>query len=231
MNGRDLGGLPLIGGGVTPHGVLVRSERPDLLTAAGWQQLRALGVRTVIDLRLPAERESDPVRVPEDLDGRHVDLDGLEHREFWADYWENGLSGTPVYYLPHLAAMPERTAAVLSAVAGARPGAVLFHCAGGRDRTGLVAAVLLAIAGVEPDAIVADYLESVTTADALASARGLENPNPAVDALLAARGTTLEDAFRDFLAGLDVEALLARLPEEEAAAVRSWRGALPAQRT
>ncbi|MFD1721523.1 tyrosine-protein phosphatase [Amnibacterium endophyticum] len=230
VNGRDLGGLPLVGGGSTPHGVLLRSERPDRLDGTGWRRLHETGVRTVVDLRLPVEREDHPVAVPAHLATRHVDLDGLENAAFWADYWDNGLSGTPVYYLPHLAAMPERVVAVLAAIATAPPGGVLFHCAGGRDRTGLVAAVLLTAAGVEPDAIVDDYLESVATADALAGVLGVANPNPAIDALLAGRGTTSERAFRDFLAGLDVEALLDRLPAQQADAIRSWRGALPGQR-
>ena len=54
--------------------------------------------------------------------------------------------------------MPERTVAVLHALATAPPGGVLFHCAAGRDRTGLIAAILLTAADVEPEAIVTDYL-------------------------------------------------------------------------
>lgn len=227
VNARDLGGLPRSAGGTTPHGVLVRAERPDRVTAAGWRRLRELGVRTVVDLRQPVERDADPVALPDGLASRRVDLDGLEDAAFWADYWENGLAGTAVWYLPHLAAMPDRIRAVLHAIATAPPGGVLFHCAGGRDRTGLVAAVLLTVAGVAPEAVVGDYLASVTNAAALAAAQGREDAEPAVDALLAARGTTTERAFRDFLAGLDVEALLSRLPAAEAEAIRTWRGALP----
>jgi hypothetical protein len=37
---------------------------------------------------------------------------------------------------------------------------VLIHCAGGIDRTGLVAALILRVAGVRVDAIAADYAES-----------------------------------------------------------------------
>jgi protein tyrosine/serine phosphatase len=41
----------------------------------------------------------------------------------------------------------------------ARPSssAVLFHCAAGKDRTGVLAALALEVAGVERDAVVADY--------------------------------------------------------------------------
>lgn len=54
--------------------------------------------------------------------------------------------------------MPERTVAVLQSLSTAPPGGVLFHCAAGRDRTGLIAAILLTVADVEPEAIVTDYL-------------------------------------------------------------------------
>jgi protein-tyrosine phosphatase len=37
---------------------------------------------------------------------------------------------------------------------------VLFHCAAGKDRTGLAAALLLDLAGVAEDEIIADYVLS-----------------------------------------------------------------------
>jgi hypothetical protein len=226
-NARDLGGLPLVAGGVTPSGVFVRSERPDLVDSDGWAALEARGVRAVVDLRQPEERVAHRARVSAGIADLHVDHDGLEHADFWAGYWDNGLVGTPLYYLPHLEALPERTVAVLSAVARAPAGAVLFHCAGGRDRTGLIAAVLLTVAGVEEDAIVADYLETIANAEALATGQGRPSGEQGVADLLASLGTDSETAFRAFLAGLDVTALLARLPAEDAASIRTWRGALP----
>ena len=225
-NVRDLGGRPRKDGGTTPSGVFVRSERPDRVREAGWSALQAHGVRTVVDLRQPAERASDRAAIPEGIADLHIDHDGLEHADFWAGYWDDHLVGTPLYYLPHLQALPERTVAVLSAIATAPEGAVLFHCAGGRDRTGLIAAILLTLADVEEDAIVADYLESIENADAMAIGHGRPSNEPAVAALLESRGTTSEEAFRAFLAGLDVEALLARLPAAQAATLRSWRRAL-----
>jgi hypothetical protein len=226
-NARDLGGLPLAAGGVTPRGVFVRSERPDRVDPDGWAVLHEHGVRTVVDLRQPEEREAHRGRVPAGIADLHVDHDGLEHAAFWAGYWDNGLVGTPLYYLPHLEALPERTVAVLSAVATAPEGGVLFHCAGGRDRTGLIAAILLTVAGVETDAIVADYLETIANAEAMAIGQGRPSGEQAVADLLTSLGTDSESAFRAFLDGLDVEALLARLPDDEATAIRTWRGALP----
>ena len=51
---------------------------------------------------------------------------------------------------------PERIAQVFAAIAAA-DGPVLIHCAGGRDRTGMVCSMLLALAGVEAAAIAANY--------------------------------------------------------------------------
>lgn len=228
LNGRDLGGLARHDGTTTPSGVFLRSEVPDLVDPAGWRVLVERGVRSVLDLREPGERAARRSRPPGEVADLHVAHDGLEHEAFWADYWDAGLGATPVYYLPHVQQLPERTVAVLSAIATAPTGGLLLHCAGGRDRTGIVAAVLLRIAGATDDAIVQDYLASIANAPALAAARGRPDEEPAVAALLASRGTTSETAFRAFLAGLDVDALLAALPAEQADALRTWRGALPA---
>ena len=232
VNARDLGGAPLVGGGTTPFGVFFRSENVDAVTTRGWDQLHALGVRTIVDLRQDAERERDRRRRPDWLTTVHVDLDGLENTDFWRDYADNGLWGTAAYFLPHLDAMPERAGAALAAVADADEGGVLFHCMSGRDRTGLVAMLLLTLAGAEPDAIVDDYLETVRNADALARATGRENDEPVRDAILARLGSTTEQSFRDALARLDVDALLAAagLSDGTVQRLRTWRGSRIADR-
>jgi protein tyrosine/serine phosphatase len=48
-------------------------------------------------------------------------------------------------------------AAAIRAVADAPEGGVVIHCAGGKDRTGLLTALLLHVAGVGIDEIAADY--------------------------------------------------------------------------
>jgi protein-tyrosine phosphatase len=207
-NARDLGGLPA-DGGTTPRGVFLRSEHLDALDDAGWAVLHDAGVRTVIDLRPESEVSRDQTPRPAWLTTVRIDLDNTADTAFWADYWDNGLMGTPLYYLPHLRAMPERTGSVLRAMAHAEPGAVLFHCAGGRDRTGIVSTVLLRVAGVPDDEIVADYLLTVEGHARLYAAAGRENPESRIEALCAEHGTTVADAFRAVVDGFDTDAFVA----------------------
>ena len=200
-NARDLGGLIRAGGGLTPFGIFFRSENLHAVTPEGWQTLHALGIRTVIDLRQPVECHQVSYNAPERFTVAHVDHDGLDdHPDFWGDYWETGLVGTALYYLPHLKQLPHRSAAVLSAIARAPEGGVLFHCAAGRDRTGIIAMLLLTVAAVAPEAIVDDYLESVRNGAALAAARGRPNSELACEELCREHGTTTEGAFRDAVA-------------------------------
>jgi protein tyrosine/serine phosphatase len=205
FNARDLGGLPAAGGRRIRPGALARSEAPDRLTAAGWAALKEHGIRTVVDLREPDERRA--LDAAGDLDVVHVPLDDLGDTAFWAD-WGDGANATPLYYPDFLARKPERCAAALGAVARARPGGVLVHCAGGRDRTGLVTMLLLGLAGVPDDEIVADYLRSFTRMTPLWAALGEPDHGPLIHELLAGRGTTPEAAMRAALDGLDAEATL-----------------------
>ena len=226
VNGRDLGGLRRRDGSETPTGVFYRSETVDAITAAGWAQVRSLGIRTIVDLRQPGER--DRGHRPDWLATRVVDLDGLDNQAFWADYWDDGLAATALYYLAHLAAMPERTAAVLSAIVNAPAGGVLFHCMSGRDRTGMIAMILLAAIDTEGEDIVDDYLETVRLGDLRAASASRTNAEPDIEALCRKHGTTTEGAFRSALQGFDLGRFLdaSGLSEAERQRLRTWRGAV-----
>lgn len=60
-------------------------------------------------------------------------------------------------YMGYLRRRPDSVVASVRAIARA-DGAVLVHCAAGKDRTGVVVALALDAAGVERSAIVADYV-------------------------------------------------------------------------
>lgn len=208
-------------------GVFFRSENLDLVTEDGWRELQALGVRTVVDLRQPVERERAEYEAPRWITLESVDHDGLvEHPDFWSGYWDNGLVSTPLYYLPHLEQLPERSADVLRVMARARPGGVLFHCAGGRDRTGIISMLLQVVAGSDSAAVVEDYLESVRNGGRVAAAHGRPDPEPEKEELCHTHGTSTEDAFRAVLDALDIEQVLNHLMAADRAVIQSWRGSL-----
>jgi len=173
----------------------------DQLSAEGWEALRAYGVRTIIDLRNDDER-ADEAKGVETV---HIPLDGLdEDPEFWADWIYGPQFGTPLYYGPFLERFPERLDKVLDAIEHAEPGGVLFHCVGGRDRTGLVAIAALTAAGVEPELVADDYVRSAARA---------QTYDPLLEEFLAARGTSARQLVVELVANLNLDrpALRARL--------------------
>ena len=204
FNARDLGGLPTAGGHRTRFGALVRADALDGLSESGWQALTGHGVRTVIDLRDDDERRPDAAPRPQKVTTLRIPLDVSEDREFWS-VWRNGPQfATPLYYGPHLERFPERSAAVLAAIADAPPGGVVFHCQGGRDRAGQVALLVLAIAGVSPEVIASDYALSFERLPARYAAHREPDQGPMIRQYLAERGTTVEKVIVELLASLDV---------------------------
>jgi protein tyrosine/serine phosphatase len=157
---RDLGGIRTRDGLTVRPGALVRARSLDDLVDDDWTELHDLGVRTLIDLRNDDERAAAPS--PAGITAVHLPLDGIDDRGFWDEWASDWRFGTPVYYAPHIGRFPERSVAVLEAIAHARPGGVLFHCMGGRDRTGMIAMLVLALVGVAAEDIAADYELSAT---------------------------------------------------------------------
>ena len=160
LNVRELGGHPTRDGATTRRRSLLRSDDLVQLTAEGVQALADYGVRTVIDLRWPAEVAARPH--PLALSERNVRYhsvsllagDELE----WASLC--GECSKEMWKCAVLEHTRPQLKAVLEIIAGAAAEPLLFHCVAGKDRTGLIAALLLALADVEPDAIAADYAAS-----------------------------------------------------------------------
>jgi protein-tyrosine phosphatase len=194
-NVRDLGGLRTSDGCMTRWGTVVRSDTPARLTAAGWSALYAYGIRTIISLRTHGMTEDELNITPPhpDLVTGQVAIEDITDTEFMQQWVTTNFWGTPLYFKDALRRWPERHAAVISAIAQARPGGVLFHCIRGHDRTGIIALLLLALAGVTPDEIIADYELS---------------PDPERDELLAREHSSVRDAILGTLAGFNVDSYL-----------------------
>ncbi|MFF3001712.1 tyrosine-protein phosphatase [Kitasatospora sp. NPDC057940] len=220
LNVRDLGGLPTVSGRPTARGAIVRADNLDRLTAEGWDALLDHGVRTVVDLR-NTEEYKPLLPLPEGVELIRVPLDELAGPAWWEAYGR--LDGTPLALRPYLDHCPHAAAALIAAIAGARPGGLVVHCGAGRDRTGLAALLLLALAGVERAAIVEDYQLSGPNVRPLYGMLGLPDQYHRIDAVLAEAGTTAEAALADALEGLDPAGYLlaAGATPAEVAAVRA----------
>jgi protein-tyrosine phosphatase len=125
--------------------------------------------------------------------------------------------------------MPERAGAVLSAMLNAPPGGVLFHCMGGRDRTGMMAMLLLAAVETDIEEIIDDYLETVRLGDLRAATSNRNKDEGLLEELCHSHGTTTEGAFRAAVTHLQLPAILASaaLTDLEREALRTWRGTIP----
>lgn len=156
----DLGGLSLAGGGNTKVGRVYRSAAPEWMTNQGWADARRAGLGTVIDLRNEMERgraDLHPVVAPDVMTGItvvHAPTEDPQDEQFltecgpWLDH--------PRSWAANLRFYPDKIARALAAIAEAgHP--VLIHCAGGRDRTGMIGSILLVLAGATHESVVANY--------------------------------------------------------------------------
>ncbi len=156
LNARDLGGYPTADGQQTRWGAVVRSDNLTPLTAAGQAALLAYGVRSIIDLRRPEEAQDhpNPFAEPGPHGIAYVNVPFEDPAVFAFTEEPESLTIVYVQMLDHYG---PRVADVTTTVADARPGGVLVHCMGGKDRTGLVCALLLDLAGVDRETVAADY--------------------------------------------------------------------------
>ena len=161
LNARDLGGCTIRGGAQTRTRSLVRTDDLCKLTPEGVRALLDYGVRSVIDLRWPHELASRPSVFQRGAHGvRYTHVSLLAGSEEAWNAKSPGVSKEKwnCAVLDHAGAEMARA---LRAVADAPQGVVVFHCAAGKDRTGVIAAMLLAAVDVEPAEIAEDY--SVST--------------------------------------------------------------------
>lgn len=162
VNLRDVGGLPVRGGGTTRPGVLYRGDAPypddtPPSTVDVWPPA------AVVDLRSDPELERLRYDWPDGTTFHHHPIHAAAVPENLRA--QGDLSDL---YRFILEAVPGRVATVTRIVGDASlSGPVFVHCAAGKDRTGIVVAALLLSAGVEPEAVIADYVATGSNMQAL----------------------------------------------------------------
>jgi protein-tyrosine phosphatase len=157
-NFRDLGGYRTASGGRTRWGQVFRADALHHLTRADQVAFHGLGLRVVYDLRSQEERE----REPNPVESRELALLGPRPHAEPPDRssYQRRIDGERMMheqYVAMLATAGPRFGGLLSGLAEPDALPAVFHCAAGKDRTGMTAALLLSWLDVERDAVLDDY--------------------------------------------------------------------------
>lgn len=167
-NFRDYGHYPA-GSGRLRRGKLFRSAHHARATDKDLEMIRALGVAVIVDLRRSDERERDRSRRWPGFEGLVIEND---IPQLPSDPWDSFMQTpnlTRADVVEHMtdyyrdAPFVERHIDLYSRYFQAlkeTDGAVLIHCAAGKDRTGILAALTHHVAGVPDAHILDDYLLS-----------------------------------------------------------------------
>jgi protein-tyrosine phosphatase len=156
-NVRDLGGYRTEDGKVTKRHSLLRADALNNLTEEDCRMLYEYGVRCIIDLRSLEETEREPDKLPggyKDIEYLHVPIQdhvraSRYSEEFPPSMWQ--------LYRWLLDDSKESFCRIFKTIGKYSDSCVLFHCSGGKDRTGTIAMLLLKLAGVEDGTVIADY--------------------------------------------------------------------------
>jgi protein-tyrosine phosphatase len=158
-NFRDLGGYRSALGGEVRWGMLYRAGRLDRLTPSDLDEFAALDIRTVFDLRRDDERE----QAPDPFSNVHLCLMSkvqakrpLPTAELLVEH-DHGMQFLRELYSGLLAHAATEIGTLFTTLAEPDAMPAVFHCAVGKDRTGLVAALLLTSLGVDREAVLDDF--------------------------------------------------------------------------
>ncbi len=177
LNARDLGGIPAAEGLRVQSGRLIRSGELSRLSPNDERYLRGIGLHTVIDLRTDNERELKSDRQIDGVLYMHLPvIEGLlpgitresiedPYKSFSRpDYAEklgsNGFAVMRSLYplLVESDSAIKNYSRFFRLLESSEQGAVLWHCAMGKDRAGIASALILYVLGASMDSIVEDYL-------------------------------------------------------------------------
>jgi hypothetical protein len=200
FNFRDLGGYATTDGRTIAWRRLYRSDDLCRLRDGEHDRFTALGIRTVIDLRRPAEVAEL---------GRIADLAGVAYHHLhlvhppWAPYTPVDNAERAAYLIARYGEMAaaggDAIGAALRMIADEASAPLVLHCIAGKDRTGIVSALTLALLGVDDETIATDYALSELSEVSYRARHGKEPlavaiaPAPAIlgflDALRAEHGS------------------------------------------
>ena len=159
-NMRDLGGYETKDDGTIQMGRFIRSTALADIGMDAVSELKALNIDCVIDLRSKMERKRAPDIIEKHGGIHFVHVPMLDHIQ--SNFVKGDFSGGfPASMAEMYTGLLDNSAysfkTVFDVFADKRFSHYLFHCAAGKDRTGVTAMLLLGLAGVPAEIIAEDY--------------------------------------------------------------------------
>lgn len=206
-NFRDLGGYAGLDGRVVRKGRVFRADSLSAMSDRDVQHcVEVLQLHTIVDLRTgaevdrfshgPLEREGVTFHHEPIIDETRIDAAKSRRRRK-----VEAMTLDEIYRMM-LDTFGDRFVTVLRLVADPANHPLVFHCAAGKDRTGLTAALTLGLLGVDEDTIVVDYAASAQRMPEMI-ARNLARAEAGQDALVEvaqqhyeARAEAMEEVLR-----------------------------------
>lgn len=194
LNARELGGMPLTNGGEFKKRVAIRADSPSDLTPSQAHAIRDYGVTLVIDLRSEAEVMH--------WGNAFIDCEGVCFRNVPLFLGDPDAKDDPTmnllktktlgdFYILVLEELASRVIDVLRLILNNK-GITMYHCAHGKDRTGLISAILYLLAGASRENIIKNYAISY------------EYMRPILDPLIANREECLKHTLRSDASNMEL---------------------------
>lgn len=176
-NARDLGGLTTADGRMIKKGKLIRSGRLFDLPESTVERLKAAGLTTVVDLRVAAECCDHPdtafdgfkyvwnpiMPTPATACGYESPMRRTMKRESYRLRREfQSVDDYMIQFYRNVLFNPESQISIRKFfdLLVETDGGILWHCASGKDRTGILSMLVLSLLGVDENAILDDYMAS-----------------------------------------------------------------------
>jgi len=171
VNFRDIGGYKTCEGREVKWGKVFRSDGLARLTEQDHQSLMQIGIERVFDFRTEAEVRESPDKLPEDGSIVHINLPVMHGKFDFVDAMERLKNGDSSWFSPdfmvngyvrNIEDYADVWGEVIHCIADPKGPALLFHCTGGKDRTGTCAALILLMLGVDEETVIKDHQLSNT---------------------------------------------------------------------
>ncbi|MBL3644410.1 tyrosine-protein phosphatase [Bacillus sp. RHFB] len=165
-NCRELGGYSTKFGQQTKWHSFLRSSDMSKLTREDIVFLREFGVKTVIDLRGKDEIEThkNPLAEEDFCIYHNIPFITGQVSDITISNYELSVGD---FYVDLLEQNKDTVKRIFDAIDTSEEGCIVFHCAAGKDRTGILAMLLLGLAGVEKKDIVSNYEVTYTNLESI----------------------------------------------------------------